>query len=646
MIKLIRTFITSKIGVLTTIAFLILIALAFGLSSVSGGGSFGGVSGADRVAIVGDTKISTSELSKAVTQGLTQARQRQPTVTMESYIAGGGFDEALQQVIDRAAFAEFGQNMGLRAGKRLVDSEISQLPAFQGADGKFDENAYRSQLNAMGISDKELRSQMAAILLARQVATPVGLGAQIPASLVKRYAALLAERRVGEFGILPSAEYAPKDEPTDAQLAAFYKDHRTDYLRPERRTIRYITFGDDALGTLPAPTEAQIKARYERDHAQYEASSTRRLSTLVLPTEAAAQAVKDEVTKGSSLEAAANAKGLRVAQTSYLKQDALALQTSPEVASAAFDAAKGALVGPIKGSLGYYLVRVDEVKNTPERSLDEVKGEISKALAAEQRKTALSDLSAKVEDQIDGGDSLAEVAKGLKLEIKTTPEITADGKIYGKEGETVSPMLTRVLTTAFAMDEGSPELAEADPGVTYLAYDVGKITASAAAPLDEIKKTVSEAWKRDEGNKAAKEAAKRVLDRLGKGEDLAAALHAEGKKLPPPSHVDLTRQQLAQIGNRVPSVLALMFSMAQKTTKRLEAPNENGWFVVKLDKIEPGTIKDDDPILAQARRELGQATGDEYNDEFLHAIENEVGVEKHQPSIDAVKAQLTGRNQL
>jgi peptidyl-prolyl cis-trans isomerase D len=646
MIKLIRKFITSKIGVFATLAFLVVIALAFGLSSVSNQGSFGGVSGADQVAIVGGSKISTSELSRAVTQNLNLARQRQPTITMESFVANGGFDQALQQVIDTAAFSEFGRKIGLRAGSRLVDSEIAQTAAFQGADGKFDENAYRSRIAQLGMSDKEVRHELSSMLLARQVSTPVGLGTGMPLSLAKRYASLLEERRKGSFGILPSAAYMPQKGPTDEQLAAYYKDHRTDYLRPERREIRYAVFGADAVGKLPAPTEAEIAARYKRDQAQYEAAHLRRLSTLVLPTQAAAQAVKDEVAKGKSLEAAAEEKGLRVAQTGFLKQDELAQRDSAEVAKEAFVAAKGKIAGPVKAPLGFYLLRVDEIQDKPGRSLDQVRGEIAKALETEKRQQALADLTTHVEDELDGGDSLAEVAKGLKLKITTTPPLTADGKVYGKPGQTAPAVLARALSTAFAMDEGNPELAEITPNTAYLVYEVGKITPSAAAPLDEIKDTVALAWKKDEGNKAAKQAAERVMERLAKGEDLLKAMREEKKPLPPPSKVNLTREDLTKIGNRVPSVLALMFSMAQDTVKRLEAPNQNGWFVVKLDTIEPGKLKDSDPLLTQAQRELGQLMGDEYNEEFLRAMENEVGVEKHQPSIDAVKAQLTGRNQL
>lgn len=645
MIKLIRRLISSKFGVVFTLAFLVLIALAFGLSSVSNQGSFGGVSGADRVAIVGDQKISTSELSQAVTNALNRVRQRNPTATMESFIDAGGLDQSLQQVIDTAAFAQFGQKIGLRAGKRLVDSEITQIAAFQGANGKFDENAYRTAIAQQGLSDAQVRKEISSILLARQVSSPVDLGAKIPLALAKRYASLLQERRKGEFGLLPSAAFLPKQGPTDAQLQAYYKAHRTDYLRPERRVIRYATFGADALGDVPAPTEAEIKARYERDKAQYAASEKRKISMLVLPTEAEGKAVKGEVAKGKSLDAAASEKGLRVAHTDYLKQDELATRQSAAVAQAAFSNSKGAISEPIKGALGYYLVRVDGIQNTPGRSLEQASSEIAKQLASEKRKTALADLGSKIEDQIENGDSLAEVVKAHSLKIETTPELTADGKIYGKSQETAPAVLNRALATAFSMNEGEPELAEIDPGTTYLVFEVGKIIPSAAAPLAEIKDDVTQAWKRSEGDKAAKEAAKRIMDRLDKGSSLADALRQEKAKLPPESKVDLTREQLAKAGNRVPSVLALFFSMAQGTVKKLEAPNNNGWFVVKLDKIEPGTIKDDDPSLKDAQRQLSQSAGNEYGDQFLRAIELDVGVEKHQSAIDAVKAQLTGRDQ-
>ena len=62
--------------------------------------------------------------------------------------------------------------------------------------------------------------------------------------------------------------------------------------------IRYATFGDGALKAVPAPTEAEIAARYNANQAAYAPLETRRLTQLVVPTEAAARAIADEVAKG------------------------------------------------------------------------------------------------------------------------------------------------------------------------------------------------------------------------------------------------------------------------------------------------------------------------------------------------------------
>ena len=134
------------------------------------------------------------------------------------------------------------------------------------------------------------------------VVDPANYAAAVPRILAQQYAMLLKERRKGAIALLPSAAFAPKVDPAAAQLNAFYTAHRTDYLRPERRVLRYATFGEEALGTLTPPTDAQIAARYQRDAAQYQAKQTRTFTQLVVPTEAAAKAVAAEVGRGTPLD--------------------------------------------------------------------------------------------------------------------------------------------------------------------------------------------------------------------------------------------------------------------------------------------------------------------------------------------------------
>ena len=78
MLQLFRNFFKSKLGVGVTLAFLALIALAFASSDVANTGMFGGVSGGDRVAVVGDERIDAAELSTSATNALDQVRQTEP----------------------------------------------------------------------------------------------------------------------------------------------------------------------------------------------------------------------------------------------------------------------------------------------------------------------------------------------------------------------------------------------------------------------------------------------------------------------------------------------------------------------------------------------------------------------------------------
>ena len=640
MISLFRNFFKSKVGIFITLAFLGLIALAFASMDVSNTATFGGVAGGDRVAVVGDRRIDASELSVNATNALNQLHQSDPTLTMEAFIAAGGMEQVLGQTLSRAALAEFGREHGLRAGKRLVDSEIRQIPVFRDASGNFSEDAYRAALRQQGLSDAMVREDLSAGLFARQVVMPVGLAPQVPPGLARQYARLARERREGAIGLIPSGAFAPQSAPSNAQLQTYYQQNRGRYLRPERRVIRYATFGEEALGGVRAPTDAEVAARYRRDGAQYAAQEDRRLTQVIAPSRDVANRIAAAARSGS-LEAAARAQGLATTSIGPVSREALARGTSAEVAEAAFAVERGAVAEPVRGALGWYVLRVDAVDKRPARSLAQVRGEITEALAAEQRATALGDLTARIEEELDDGRGLSEVARELKLELKQTRPVTAAGQVFGTS-EAAPEVLAPAIETAFAMDEEEPQLAVLEPGKRFLVFDVTDITPSAAAPLAEIRDEVAAAWRRDQGFAKAREAAGRIVKRVAAGQSLAAAMRAEKVPLPSPDAINLSREELARAG-QVPAPLALLFSMAEGTVKQLAAPGNAGWFVVALEEVEAPQLAADDPLVSDTAAQLGQIMSEEYLDQFVRAVESEVGIERNQVAIDAVIAQLTGR---
>lgn len=644
MITTFRKFFQSRIGIGITLAFLGLIAVAFASADVSTSGTFG-ISSGDRVAVVGDQKVEAAELTRAAQNALEQLRQNNPTLSMPAFIQQGGFERVVDTLLDRAAISEFGRKYGIRAGDNLVNSQIRLISAFRGPDGNFSDQIYRDAIARQGLTDRQVRGDLGDGLVAQQVVQPAGFAAIMPDRIAIRYASLFKERRKGAIAFLDSSAYAPAGEPSEEQLTRYYTANKGDYIRPERRVIRYATFGAEAVTTISAPTEAEVSARYRQDASRYAAKEDRTLTQLILPTKAAADSIRQRVEQGASFDTVAREAGLVAARIGPVSKGELTAQFSEAVATAVFAAGEGKMAEVARSNLGFHLVRIDAIERQAGQTLDQARAGIIAQITEEKRRLAFNELAADIEDRFASGESLADVAKSLKIEPQLTKTLTAAGIVYGSEGETAAPILAPALATAFQMDEEEPQLAEAVPGTTFLIYEAASITASAAAPLKEIRAQVITDWRRAEGAKQAKLAAERVIKRRGAGQTLASAVAAEQRKLPPIDRLDTTREELISSGQRVPAPLALFFSMAQGTQKQLAGPRNIGWFVVDLDSIEAGTIGKDDPLLGQARREFAATLSEEYVQQLQNAIRQDIEVERNEDAIAAVKRALTGETQ-
>jgi peptidyl-prolyl cis-trans isomerase D len=641
MLSFFRRFFQSKIGLPIFLGFLVLMALAFAAADITGS-TFGGVSGGERVAVVGGEPIASSELVTAANTALEQVRQQQPTLTMPEFIATGALEEVMRQLIDRHAVGLYAQKYGLRAGDNLVNSEILQIEAFKSLSGQFDEQTYLAALRARGLSDAVFRRDLVNGLLEDQLLRPAVSAPQMPEKIARRYAALVLERRKGAIALIPSAAFAPAGDPSEAQLAEWYGKNRAQFMRPERRTLRFAVFGEDTLKLDATPTEAEIAARYKRDAAQYQARERRAVTAFVVPTEDAAKALAARIRGGVSLEAAAREAGFTASPAGLRTREEMANATSFAFATNAFKAEQGGVIEPAQGTLGWYVARLDKIERIPARSLADVRGAITEALSAEKRSVAIADLVAEIEGKIDSGTALAEVARSYGLTVETTPALLADGKAYGRPEVQIVPQLRPVLATAFQMEESEPQLAEVIPGKQFVVFEVARVDEASAPPLAEIREQAVAGWKRAQGAILARAAADRIAAKARGGAALTAALAAEGKpyEIEP---IDLERRALlARSGGRIPPPLVLLFSMAEGSVKVLEGPRNLGWYVVSLDAITTDPVDKEPGLLEQTRRQLAPALTEEYRRQAGAAMRKELGTTRDEAAIAAVRKRLAG----
>ena len=643
MISFFRKFFQSKIGLPIFIGFLALVALAFAAADITGS-TFGGVSGGARVAAVGDRTIAANELEATAQSAIQQVRRENPTITMPAFISEGGLDEVLSQLIDRYAIGEYARQNGLRAGDNLVNSEILQIPAFRGVSGEFDQDAYNAALRQQNLTDAILRRDLADGLLAQQLLLPALAAPQMPEKIAKQYASLLLEKRTGKVGLIPSLAFASDEKPKDEAIAEYYSQNRSQYVRPERRRLRYATFSAADINDDVSATEEEIAARFEANAEEYAASETRDITSFFVPTKEAAEALIAQIRQGKALETAAREAGFNATSVEGRTREEYSSSTSFAVAENVFETPEGQIAEPARSTFGWSVARVDDVTRIAARDLEDVREELAQEVRAQKQAAALADLSSRIEERVDSGTALTQIIEDFDLTLDKTPLLLSDGRVFDDPRSTANDALRPVLDTAFALDESQPQLDELVPGAQYIVYDVEEIQESAAPPLAEIREEIAADYKLATASKKAREAAKRVLERVRGGETLAKALDAEKTRLPPADTVSLERRELLQIrGRNPPPALVLLFSMAKGTTKMLEASGNQGWILVDLEEITSQPVEDKQ-LLAQTQQQLTGALASEYSQQLAGAIRSQVTVTTNEDAVEAVRRQLAGES--
>ncbi|KQN04779.1 peptidylprolyl isomerase [Sphingobium sp. Leaf26] len=645
MLSVFRSFIRSKFGALFAILFLGVIAAAFILGDLSSGQFGNSIGGGGTAAKAGSYKLSESELQDRVQRVFENARRSNPGIQIGDFFAQGGGKQVYDQLVASLTLRAFADDQGVHISKRLVDAQIAQIPAFQDAAGNFSNDNFRALLARERLTEQALRDDISRDILQRQLLSPVGLGVKLTDSLVLPYASLLLEARQGTVAAIPAVAFLDEKTPSDAQLADFYKKNASRFTIPEQRRIRYAVIDAERFAQAAQPTDADISTYYSQNKATYAARQSRSVEQLVLPTQAGAKAIADQVKAGKSLADAARGAGLAAATFADQSREALTASAGKTVADAVFAGKQGDLIGPIRGSLGWLLVRVTAVKETPARPIAAVRDDIVAALRVQKEKQLLTDFTGKIEDAIADGGTFDEVVKDNGLKLETSPLVLATGKQVKDSAFTAGPDLQPLLAPVFSMSaDDDAQLIPIAADKRYALAAPGEIVAAAPPPLAEVKQLVLAQYKLNEGSQKAKALAEQIQAKVAKGAKLADAIAQAGVKLPAPQMLGGRRADIMRGQQRPPAEVAILFSMAANTVKTLPIGQDRGYFVVQLNKIERGDAKGQPDLLNQVRTQLSEVVGQEYGQQFERAVEKDLGVTRNAKAVDQVRNALAATN--
>ncbi|MES3108710.1 peptidylprolyl isomerase [Sphingomonas aurantiaca] len=646
MLAFFRRLTHSKVGVIITFLVLGVIALAFaagdvtGLSSMTGGA---GITGGD-VATVGKAEVSANELKTQAQTQLEGFRQQQPTLDMATFVNQGGFEGTLDRIISSMALEQFGRAQGMVVSKRSVDGQIASIPALQGPTGKFDENLYRQVLAQRKLTDAQIRSDIVRDTFAQQLTIPSTGATQVSSQLALPYASLLLEKRTGTIGFIPAAVVPAGAAPSEADLNTFYTRNIARYTVPERRIIRYAVVSPDQVKTQAVATDAEIAKAYQQDRARYAATEKRTITQVVVADQAGATALAAKVKAGTSLADAARAAGLEASTQAGVEKAAYAGTASAQVADAVFAAASGAVIGPVRTQLGWTVAKVDKIENVAGRSLDQVRGEIAAALGIQKAAAALSDIHDKIDDSLSKNATFDEVIADQKLKPVTTPALIASGINPDDATSKPDPAIAPLVAAAFqAADGDGPQLVQLGTDGGFAVVALGRVVRATPRPLAQVRAAVLQDVTAERSRQAARKVAADVLARINKGMTIQQSLAQTKLPIPAARPLTASRAQIAADPRGAPPALALMFSMAPNTAKTLAAPDDSGWFIIKLDSIASGNAAGNDAAIKAARANIGRSVGREYVEQFAKAVRVDVGVKTNPTALARTRAELLGQ---
>ncbi|QNQ11533.1 peptidylprolyl isomerase [Sphingomonas alpina] len=643
MLSLIRRLINSKVGLIITFAFLAIIGLAFAATDINGLNSAATPTG-DTVATIGKRKLTETELRSRVQSEMENARQQQPGLDMISFVNNGGLDGSLNRTIDGLALEQYGLAQGMVVSKRAIDGQIASFPSLQSLDGKFNQKLYEQLLAQQRLTDQQVRADIARSIIGQQLMAQMGRANPVPLQLALPYASLLLEKREGQVGFIPTRAMAEGAPPTDAEVATFYKRNIARYTVPERRVIRYAIVTHDQLKGSTTPTEAEVAAAYQAQRAKYAPTEKRTLVQVILADQASANALAAKVKAGTPIETAARAAGLEPATLTAVEKATYAGQSSAALADAAFAAAKGAVVGPLRSALGFAVVRVDAIEQVAGKTLEQAKPELIAALTKDKTARALSAMHDTIDEAIADKATFAEVVADQKLTAQVTPALLSDGRNPDDATVKAAPDFLPVVAAAFAAEQGdSPQLVPMDQEGGFAIVGLDRVVPATAPALAQIRPAIARDFAIDRARVAARKISADIVAKINKGTPIAQAFAQSGVKAPPIQPINASRAQLASAGRNVPAPLALMFSMTEKTGKLLELGNNEGWAIVYLNHIERGNAANQPNIVQATRADLGKVLSNEYAEQFVGAIRRQVGVKKNDKAIATVRAALTGQ---
>jgi peptidyl-prolyl cis-trans isomerase D len=581
---------------------------------------------------VGGTEISLEQLREYYTDQLRQLSRRLGRPIPPEQVRALGIDrQVLGRLVAETTLDEQAKALGLGVSNAEIAKRITSDPSFRGPGGQFDRARFEELIREAGYSEGRFVETQRHVLLRRQIAQSFAGQLHIPLAAMTAINQFRNEKRGIEYLVLASAQAGDIPAPTQDALSKYFEDHKVLFRAPEYRKVTLLSLSPVNIAKPDAVTDADARSYYKLHKSEFGKAERREIKQIVFPNAEDAKAARESIDKGKSFADLIKQRGLKPSDTDLGMVTKSAIIV-PAIADAAFSLKPGEVSQPIKGAFGTVLVTVGKIEPRAQKTYEEVAPQIKQQIAESRAKTQIDDMRDKIEDERAAGSTLAEAGRKLGLKPRVIEAVDRSGRAPDGKPVPDLPQQPSVVASAFASDVGVDNDALQLPGGGFLYYNVTGITPSRERTLDEVKDQVAQQWRNDEIAKRLKAKTDEMVGKLKSGSTLAQLASESGLKVR--KEVDLQRGKPA--GFLPQKLVEAAFSTPKDVAASSEGKQQTERYVFRVtDVLDPKL----DPASAEGKAikaSLENSYADDITGEYIARLENEFGVDINQSVVDQI----------
>ena len=387
------------------------------------------------VAQIGKQTITETEVRHTI-QNLTKGRQL-PAEVLPNYVP-----EMINQIITERAMAYEADRLGLQVTDQDVADTLRQMYAGLFPDGKFvGKDVYAAMLAQQGTTIEQFESDLKRDMLITRLRQVALEGTIVTPLEIETEYRKKSELMKIQFVKMPVDKYKKESEPTDEQVAAYYKTNLPRFNNPAKKNLVILVADQAKIEASLNPSDADLMTAYNQNLGNFRMPERVQARHILLMTQgkpasdepkikAKAEDILKQLRAGADFAAMAKknsedtGSGEKGGDLGWVARG----QMVPEFEKATFSLKTGVISDLVKTQYGYHIIQVQAHEDARVKPFAEVKDELSKQWKQMQTGAKMQQISDTAQAALQKDPTHPEkVAADLGMQL-----VRADGAEPGK----------------------------------------------------------------------------------------------------------------------------------------------------------------------------------------------------------------------